>query len=51
MDKQHSEENDSAVNDEILMELGAVSKETKGIIGGMWETDVSLDLKGYPAKS
>lgn len=45
MDKQHSEENDSTVNDEILMELGAVSKETKGVIGGVWENDFMLDLK------
>lgn len=32
-------------DEEILMELGAVSEETKGMIGGMWETDISLDLK------
>ena len=47
MDKQHFEKNDNSDDDEIVIELGAVSEKTKGIIGGMWETDFTLDLKLY----
>ena len=36
---------ETPADEEILMELGAGSEETKGMIGGMWETDFSLDLK------
>ena len=43
--KERSMDEENPTDEEILMELGAVSEETKGMIGGMWETDFSLDLK------